>query len=69
VKFFRNITDLDDKTIRGAQRENVSRQNFTERWTDIFLRDCEVLNILPPDMEPKATSHVAEQIATIEVFV
>jgi cysteinyl-tRNA synthetase len=69
VKFVRNITDIDDKTIRGAQRENVSLQSFTERWTDIFLRDCEALNILPPDVEPKAASHIAEQIAMIEVLV
>jgi cysteinyl-tRNA synthetase len=69
VKCVRNITDIIDKTIRGAQRENVSLQNFTERWTDILLRDCEALNILSPDVEPKAASHITEQIATIEVFV
>jgi cysteinyl-tRNA synthetase len=69
VKFARNITDIDDKTIRGAQRENISLQSFTERWTDIFHRDCEALNILPPDVEPKAASHIAEQIAMIEVLI
>ncbi|MDR1591253.1 MAG: cysteine--tRNA ligase [Puniceicoccales bacterium] len=69
VKFVRNITDIDDKTIRGAQQENVSLRSFTERWTDIFHRDCEALNILPPDVEPKAASHVAEQIAMIETLI
>ncbi|MDR0418476.1 MAG: cysteine--tRNA ligase [Puniceicoccales bacterium] len=69
VKFARNITDVDDKTIRGAQRENISLQSFTKRWTDIFHRDCEALNILSPDAEPKAASHIAEQIAMIEILI
>jgi cysteinyl-tRNA synthetase len=69
VRFVRNITDVDDKTIRGAQRENVSLQSFTEGWTDIFHRDCGALNILPPDVEPKAASHIAEQIAMIETLI
>ena len=69
VKFVRNITDIDDKTIQGAQRENVSLRSFTERWTDIFHRDCGALNILPPDVEPKAASHIAEQIAMIGTLI
>ncbi|MDR2372417.1 MAG: cysteine--tRNA ligase [Puniceicoccales bacterium] len=69
VKFVRNITDIDDKTIRGAQLENISLRSFTERWTDIFHRDCEALNILPPNVEPKAASHIAEQIAMIETLI
>jgi cysteinyl-tRNA synthetase len=69
VSFIRNITDIDDKTIRGAQRENVSLRSFTEKWTDIFHRDCEALNILPPLIEPKATDHIAEQIAMIEALI
>jgi cysteinyl-tRNA synthetase len=69
VKFVRNITDVDDKTIHGAQRKNVSLQSFTERWTDIFHRDCEVLNILSPDVEPQAASHISEQIAMIEILI
>jgi cysteinyl-tRNA synthetase len=69
LKFVRNLTDVDDKTIRGAQRENISLQNFTEKWTNIFHRNCEELNILHPDVEPKATEHIGEQIEMIETLI
>ncbi|MDR1435369.1 MAG: cysteine--tRNA ligase [Puniceicoccales bacterium] len=69
VKFVRNLTDVDDKTIRGAQKENISLQNFTEKWTHIFHRDCEELNILDADVEPKAAGHIGEQIAMIETLI
>jgi cysteinyl-tRNA synthetase len=69
LKFVRNLTDVDDKTIRGAQKENVSLKHFTEKWTNIFHCDCEELNILQPDVEPKATKHIGEQIGMIETLI
>jgi cysteinyl-tRNA synthetase len=69
VRLIRNITDVDDKTIHGAQREGISLENFTQKWTDIFRRDCEALNILLPDVEPKATEHIGEQIAMVETLI
>ncbi|MDR0590820.1 MAG: cysteine--tRNA ligase [Puniceicoccales bacterium] len=69
VRFIRNITDVDDKTIRGAQGEHISLGAFTRRWTDIFHGDCDALNILRPDGEPKATEHIAEQIAMVEALI
>lgn len=69
VKFVRNITDVDDKTIRNSQKEGVSLKQFTEHWTDIFHKDCERLNILAPDIEPRATGHIAEQIEIIRQLI
>jgi cysteinyl-tRNA synthetase len=69
VRLVRNITDVDDKTIRGARGEGISLEHFTQRWTDIFHIDCDELNILRPDEEPKATEHIAEQLAMIEILV
>lgn len=69
VRFVRNITDVDDKTIRNSQKEGISLKNFTTKWTDIFHHDIDQLNILPPDVEPLATEHIAEQIALIERLV
>ncbi|MDR3317721.1 MAG: cysteine--tRNA ligase [Puniceicoccales bacterium] len=69
VRFVRNLTDVDDKTIRGARGENISLEQFTEKWINIFRNDCEELNILAPDVEPKAASHIAEQIAMIEQLI
>lgn len=65
----RNITDVDDKTIRGAQAEGVALGSFTKRWTDKFHADCEKLACLPPHIEPGAVEHIPQQIAMIETLV
>jgi cysteinyl-tRNA synthetase len=69
VCFVRNITDVDDKTIRGARREKISLRQFTTQWVDIFHSDCQALHILPPDVEPRATEHIGEQITMIENLI
>ncbi|MDR1457527.1 MAG: cysteine--tRNA ligase [Puniceicoccales bacterium] len=65
----RNITDVDDKTIRDSIKNNVSLKTFTEKWTKIFHEDCEALNMRPPDFEPKATEHINEQIDMIKTLI
>jgi len=65
----RNLTDVDDKTIRGAQKEGVPLNDFTQKWTKKFHEDCEALNMLKPEEEPTATGHIKEQIAMIEVLI
>jgi cysteinyl-tRNA synthetase len=62
----RNLTDVDDKTIRGAQQEGVSLQEFTQKWTERFHHDCDQLNLLRPHKEPLATEHIAMQINIIQ---
>lgn len=69
VKHVRNITDLDDKTIRRSEEEGVSLQAFTARWTEKFHKDCEALNMLPPSAEPSAVAHIPEQISLIEKLI
>jgi cysteinyl-tRNA synthetase len=65
----RNITDVDDKTIRDSVKNGLSLREFTEKWTKIFHEDCSSLNMKVPDFEPKATEHIAEQIAMVESLV
>ncbi len=67
--YVRNITDVDDKTIRGAMEAGVPLAAFTHKWTERFHADCARLNLLPPDVEPRATDHIAEQIALVERLV
>jgi cysteinyl-tRNA synthetase len=69
VKHVRNITDVDDKTIRRSIEEGVPLQEFTTRWVDQFHADCEALNILPPDIEPSAIHHIPQQIKLIKSLV
>ncbi|MEZ5276493.1 MAG: cysteine--tRNA ligase [Opitutaceae bacterium] len=65
----RNLTDVDDKTIAAANREGSSLRQVTDRWTDLFHRDCELLGLLPPHAEPRATEHIDVQIEMIARLV
>lgn len=67
--FVRNLTDVDDKTIRGSMKEGLTLEVFTQKWTEKFHQDCKKLNMLAPDQEPTATGHIKEQIEMIEKLV
>ena len=69
VKHVRNITDLDDKTIRQSQAEGQSLVEFTAHWTEKFHADCDALNMLPPSVEPSAVAHIPQQIALVEKLI
>ncbi|MEN8725573.1 MAG: cysteine--tRNA ligase [Lentimonas sp.] len=69
VKHVRNITDLDDKTIRQSMAEGRSLSDFTAKWTEKFHADCEALNMRPPSIEPSAVAHIPQQIALVETLV
>jgi len=69
TKHVRNITDVDDKTIRDSVAAGKTLTEFTDQWRDKFHHDCEALNCLPPHLEPSAVKHVPEQIAMIEELV
>ncbi len=60
-----NFTDVDDKTIRGSRAAGESLRIFTDRYIAEFRRDMETLNLLPQDVQPRATDHVPEMIALI----
>lgn len=78
VKHVMNITDVghltgdgdmgEDKMEKGARSEGKSVWDVAKYYTDIFLRDEQVLNIIPPNVLCKATDHIKEQIAMIEVL-
>jgi len=65
----RNITDVDDKTIRDSQASGKSLDEFTKHWTSIFHKDCAKLNLLTPHTEPGAVEHIPHQIEIIETLV
>ena len=69
VKHVRNITDLDDKTIRRSLEEGKSLIEFTAHWTEKFHADCDALNMLEPSMEPSAVAHIPQQIALVEKLI
>jgi cysteinyl-tRNA synthetase len=65
----RNITDVDDKTIRDSQKAGKSLGEFTAAWTKKFHVDCDKLGLLPPHIEPGAVEHIPQQIAMIERLI
>ena len=66
VEFVRNFTDVDDKIINKANEEKVSCENITERFIEEYYRDGEMLGLLRPSVEPRATLHIPEIIALIQ---
>ena len=66
VEFVRNFTDVDDKIINKANQEKVSCEKITERYIEEYYRDGEMLGLLRPTAEPRATLHIPEIIALIE---
>ena len=61
-----NLTDIDDKTIRGSRQAQVPLQAFTKPFVDAFFADLQSLNIEPAEIYPAATAHVPEMIALIQ---
>ncbi len=61
-----NITDIDDKTIRGAIEKNVPLKEFTEPFRIAFFEDLKILNIEPVEHYPEATKYIPEMIRIIE---
>ena len=69
VTYARNITDIDDKINARARESGEPIAAITARTTADFHADMAALGALPPDVEPRATSHIAEMIALIERLV
>ncbi len=65
----RNLTDVDDKTIKGALASEMSLTAFTQQWTDKFHEDCEALHCLPPHVEPGAVEHIPQQITMTQMLL
>src|SRR5476649_1244548 len=64
-----NITDIDDKTIRGALAEKVSLKAFTDRYTNAFFDDLQTLKIEKVEFYPHATDFVPQMIDIIQCLV
>jgi cysteinyl-tRNA synthetase len=69
VRQVMNITDVEDKIIRGTQAAKTSLADFTGPFEAAFLEDLRTLNLRVPHEMPHATEHVREIIALIEKLV
>jgi len=69
LTFVRNITDVDDKINAAAVERGISIQALTDEVTAQFHADMGALNCAKPDVEPKATEHIAQMILMIEQLI
>ncbi|MDE2198155.1 MAG: cysteine--tRNA ligase, partial [Rhodospirillales bacterium] len=65
VTYVRNITDVDDKINARAAESGESIAAITARTTAWYQADMAELGAAPPDIEPRATAHIAEMITLI----
>lgn len=69
VAYVRNITDIDDKIIKRALENNESIQSLTSRMIDEMHADETAMNVLRPDMEPRATEYIDEIRYMIQTLI
>jgi cysteinyl-tRNA synthetase len=70
VRYVQNITDVghlldtgEDRIMKGVRRERVEPMELVERYTRYYFEDMDALHVLRPDISPRATCHIPEQIA------
>ena len=66
LTYARNITDVDDKIIKRAAETCVSCDDLTERLIGDMHADFDALAMQRPDIEPRATAHIPDQIALVQ---
>ncbi len=69
VTFIRNFTDVDDKIVRRANEEGISPEEVADKYIRAFHEDMSTLKVLPADIEPKCTEHIAEMVTFIEKLI
>ena len=79
VRFVRNITDVghltddadegDDKIAKEARLHKLEPMQVAERYTRRYQELIGRLNVLPPDIEPRATGHITEQIVLVQEII
>jgi len=69
LTYVHNITDIDDKIIKRASENGESFQDLVGRMIAAMHEDEARLNVLRPDIEPRATDHIAGMHAMIQTLI
>ncbi len=69
VTWVMNITDIDDKIIRGAAAEGLTTIELANRWQARFLEDAAALRMTRPDVLPRATEHIDEIVGLVGILL
>ena len=69
VQHVMNITDIEDKIIKGVREKKTTLREFTGQFETAFLDDLKALNCKEPHVKPRATEYIAEIISLIEKLI
>lgn len=69
VTYVRNITDIDDKINASAAAEEVDISVISERYTKAYHQDLSALGVLPVDIEPRVTDHLADILQMVQGLI
>ena len=79
VRYVRNITDVghltgdsdegEDKMSKAARLEKVEPMEVAQKYSNHFHKMMETFNVLPPNIEPRATGHIIEQIEMVNSII
>ena len=69
ITYVSNITDVDDKIMDAAQQSGEPIDSITRKFEKIYNEDMAALGVVAPDVQPRATEHIAEMIAQIEQLI
>jgi cysteinyl-tRNA synthetase len=69
VTWVMNITDIDDKIIRGASAAGIGIDELAGRYLERFLEDADALRMTRPDVLPRATGHIDEIVGLIATLL
>ena len=64
-----NLTDVDDKTIKGAIEKNISLKEYTRPYIQAFFEDLETLNVEKVESYPAATEYIDQVIQMIQKLI
>src|SRR3990172_10807188 len=72
VRYVQNITDVghlldtgEDRNLKGAARERIEPMEIVERYARAYFEDMDALGVGRPDISPRASAHIPEQIEMI----
>ncbi len=69
VTFIRNVTDIDDKILQKAEHEKVPWWSLAMKYERAFSEAYQLLNVLLPTYEPRATWHITQMIELMEKLI
>jgi cysteinyl-tRNA synthetase len=76
VRYVQNLTDVghlldsgEDRMLIGARREKIEPMELAERYIQSYFEDMDRLNILRPNISPRASAHIPEQIELIKTLL